>query len=91
MTATLSGNKLTVDGTFDGLKSPATIAQIHQAQRGIRGPVVFDLKVTPNGTSGTISGTVDLTPRSRSRISTRPGSTFSFTARKPPTAISGDG
>src|SRR5690349_11398514 len=50
VTATLSGNKLTLAGSFDGLKSPATIAQIHQAKPGIRGPVVpgFDLKVTPN-------------------------------------------
>ena len=55
-TATLNGNTLTVNGTFDGLKSAATIAQIHEAQRGVRGPVVFDLKVTPNGLGGTISG-----------------------------------
>jgi CHRD domain len=62
-TATLTGATLTVNGTFDGLKSPATIAQIHQAQRGVRGPVVFDLKVTPNGLGGTISGAVTLTPQ----------------------------
>jgi hypothetical protein len=63
-TATLSGNKLTISATFEGLRSPATIAQIHRAPRGIRGPVVFDLKVTPGtpNTSGTISGTIDLTP-----------------------------
>jgi hypothetical protein len=62
-TATLNGTTLTVAGSFDGLKSPATIAQIHQAPRGIRGPVVFDLKVTPNGNGGTISGSVTLTPQ----------------------------
>lgn len=62
-TATLAGNTLTVNGTFDGLKSPATIAQIHQAQPGVRGPVVFDLKVTPNGMGGTISGSLTLTPQ----------------------------
>jgi hypothetical protein len=62
-TATLTGTTLTVNGTFDGLKSPATIAQIHKAQRGVRGPVVFDLKVTPNGMGGTISGSVTLTPQ----------------------------
>jgi hypothetical protein len=60
-TATLSGTTLTVNGTFEGLKSPATIAQIHQAPRGIRGPVVFDLKVTPNGLGGAISGSLKLT------------------------------
>ena len=62
-TATLNGNALTVAGSFDGLKSPATIAQLHQAPRGIRGPVVADLKVTPNGLGGLISGTVTLTPQ----------------------------
>jgi len=62
-TATLNGTTLTVSGMFDGLKSPATIAQIHKAQRGVRGPVVFDLKVTPNGTSGTLSGTITMTPQ----------------------------
>src|SRR5262249_20778942 len=62
-TATLPRNTLTVNGTFDGLKSPATIAQIHQAQPGVRGPVVFDLKVTPNGMGGTISGALTLTPQ----------------------------
>jgi hypothetical protein len=60
--ATLTGAKLTVTGTFDGLRSPATIAQMHKSPvRGVRGPVVFDLTASP-GTSGTIAATVDLTP-----------------------------
>jgi hypothetical protein len=58
-TAVLNGTKLTVTGTFDGLKSPATIVQIHRGQRGVRGPAILDLQTT-KGTSGTISGTVDL-------------------------------
>jgi hypothetical protein len=61
-TATLTGTKLTVTGTFDGLKSPATIVQIHKGQRGVRGPAILDLQAT-KGTSGTISGTVDLNPQ----------------------------
>jgi len=61
-TATLTGTKLTVTGTFEGLKSPATIVQIHKGQRGVRGPVILDLQAT-KGTSGTISGTVDLNPQ----------------------------
>lgn len=61
-TAVLSGTKLTVTGTFDGLRSPATIAQVHKSPtRGVRGPVVFDL-VPSAGTSGTITASVDLTP-----------------------------
>jgi len=62
VSAVLSGAKLTVTGTFEGLRSSATIAQMHKSPaRGLRGPVVFDLTVT-SGTSGTIGGTVDLTP-----------------------------
>jgi hypothetical protein len=62
VTAVLTGNKLAVNGTFEGLKSPATTAKLHMAQRGVRGPAVLDLRVTP-GASGTVSGTVDLTPQ----------------------------
>ena len=62
VTAVLNGAKLTVTGTFDGLKSPATVARLHKAQRGVRGPAVLDLQVT-SATSGTISGTLDLTPQ----------------------------
>jgi hypothetical protein len=62
VTAVLTGNKLTISGTFDGLKSPATIAQVHKGPvAGVRGPVVFELTVS-KGTNGTISGSVDLTP-----------------------------
>src|SRR6266571_907476 len=44
--AVLTGARLTITGTFDGLKSPATIAQLHKSPvRGVRGPVVFDLAV----------------------------------------------
>src|SRR4030081_339724 len=47
VTAVLTGAKLSITGTFDGLKSPATIAQLHKSPiRGVRGPVVFDLAVT---------------------------------------------
>jgi CHRD domain len=62
VTAVLNANKLTFNGTFQGLASPATIAQLRKgAMAGIRGPVLFDLTVT-QGTSGTIGGTVELTP-----------------------------
>src|SRR5262249_47053266 len=62
VTATLAGTRLTVNGTFEGLKSPATVAQLHKSPvAGVRGPVVFDLTTTKQ-TSGTISGTIDLTP-----------------------------
>lgn len=60
-TAALTGNKLSISGSFADLKSPATIARVHVAPKGMRGPAVFDLQVT-SGTSGTITGTLELTP-----------------------------
>ena len=59
-TAVLTGTSLVVSGTFEGLQTPATIAQIHHGLKGIRGPVVSDLTVT-KAVSGMISGKVTLT------------------------------
>ena len=40
-TAVLSGSKLTVNGSFEGLKSAATSAQLHNGiATGVRGPVI---------------------------------------------------
>jgi hypothetical protein len=62
VSAVLTGTKLAITGTYDGLKSPATIVQIHKSPvRGVRGPVVGDLTAS-GGTTGTISGTLDLQP-----------------------------
>jgi hypothetical protein len=62
VTATRRGPTLSVTGSFAGLKSPATVARLHVAAKGIRGPAVFDLTVS-GGTSGTVSGTFELTPQ----------------------------
>jgi hypothetical protein len=60
--ATLTGTKLGVNGTFEGLLGPATTAQIHRGSAtGVRGPVILDLTISP-ATSGSVSGTFDLTP-----------------------------
>ena len=60
--ATLTGTKFTVNGTFEGLKSNATMAHIHQGTApGVRGPKLLDLTVTKS-LSGTLSGSFDLTP-----------------------------
>lgn len=63
LTATLSGKQLTIQGTFEGLRSPATTAQIHRAPKGIPGAAVpnTDLTVT-KAAKGDISGTLELTP-----------------------------
>jgi hypothetical protein len=63
LTATLSGRQLTIQGTFAGLRSPATTAQIHRGQKGIPGPAIseLDLSVT-KAERGSISGSFELTP-----------------------------
>jgi CHRD domain len=60
--AVLTGNKLAITGSFEGLRSPAIRASIHiGAQEGIRGPAVHELTVTKDK-AGSVSGTVELTP-----------------------------
>src|SRR5262249_27482138 len=52
-TASLSGNKLTVAGTFEGMPSAATTAKIYRGlATGVRGSPFLDLTVTkaPKGT-----------------------------------------
>ncbi|HWF12962.1 MAG TPA: CHRD domain-containing protein [Candidatus Acidoferrales bacterium] len=61
LTATLNGKKLTIQGTFERLRSPATTVQIHRSPKGIPGPAILDLKVT-KAEKGTVTGTVDLSP-----------------------------
>ena len=61
ITAVLTGRNLSLKGTFEGLQTAATLAQIHLGPKGIRGPVMFDLTIT-KATSGSISGTLTLTP-----------------------------
>jgi hypothetical protein len=65
VSAVLTGTKLAITGTYEGLRGPATIAQVHKGPaKGMRGPVVFDLAVVKgtDPTAGTISGAIDLTP-----------------------------
>jgi hypothetical protein len=57
---TLTGSTLTISGTFAGMRSPATIAQVHMGARGVRGPVEFDL-VVDKQPSGSVNGTIKLT------------------------------
>jgi CHRD domain-containing protein len=60
VTAVLEGTTLTLTGKFDGMNSPATVAHLHRARKGLRGPSLFDLTVT-KATSGTLEGTLKLT------------------------------
>ena len=60
--AVLEGRTLTVNGTFEGLSSPATAARLHRAPPARRGPAVFDLDVTA-AASGRVDGEVELDDR----------------------------
>ena len=63
LAAALSGKQLTIEGTFEGLRSPATSAQIHRGPKGIPGPAIpgLDLSVTKEE-KGAISDSLMLTP-----------------------------
>jgi hypothetical protein len=59
--AVLDGKgKLAINGTFEGLAAPATVAHFHHGVDGQRGPSVATLTVT-KGTSGVLKGDVMLT------------------------------
>jgi CHRD domain-containing protein len=60
-TAILTGSKLTISGTFEGLGGPATVANLHRGPLGIRGPAVLSLTVT-KATQGTVAGSFELKP-----------------------------
>lgn len=61
-TAVLAGNRLTINGTFEGLAAPATAARVHLGvAKGARGKAIADLTIS-KAASGTISGAVTLTP-----------------------------
>ena len=62
-TATLVGSKLSIMGSFEGLRSPAMAAKIHQGPvMGVRGPAILDLTVA-HAASGAVSASLDLTPQ----------------------------
>ena len=59
-TATLSGSRLAITGSFTGLPAAATAAKLHLGvAMGARGPAIADLRVT-SGASGTLTGDVRL-------------------------------
>ncbi len=64
ITATLSGSKLSITGSYEGLPAKATAAKLHLGvAKGARGPgggaALGELRLT-GGTSGTLSGDVRL-------------------------------
>ena len=62
VTAILVGSKVTIEGKFDGLRAPATVAHIHKSVvTGVRGPAILELTVS-KATSGVVAGSFDLRP-----------------------------
>jgi hypothetical protein len=62
---TLAGNTLTIDGTFAGLATPATRAELRQGPAvALRGPTLHTLTVT-RATSGSVSGSLTLDATAR--------------------------
>jgi hypothetical protein len=62
VSAVLGGGKLTVIGTFEGMRSAATAAHLYQSKMtGVRGVVIHELSVSKD-LGGNVSGAVDLTP-----------------------------
>ena len=63
VTATLQGESVTLQGSFNGLQAVPTGAHLHMGSLpGVRGPVIADLTVSQD-TTGTVSGTVQLNPQ----------------------------
>ena len=59
--AKLEGRRLSLSGSFAGMRGPATVARLHEGPAlGVRGPAISDLKVTP-AAKGELSGEVELT------------------------------
>jgi CHRD domain len=59
--ATLTGTRLAVDGTYRGLKSAATSVRVFEsAKPGLRGPLVGEF-ASGGGTMGTFTSTLTLT------------------------------
>src|SRR5258708_28549599 len=60
LTAKLSGNMLSLDGTYAGLLGVPTAARLLLGPApGVRGPKIADLTISP-AVSGTISGNIKL-------------------------------
>jgi hypothetical protein len=61
VTASVKGSTLTLNGTFSGLKTAATVARVHRSPKtGMRGAPIGELTAS-KATSGTISGSIELT------------------------------
>ena len=61
VTATLTGTRLAIEGTFEGLTGVATAANLRRGPKGIPGPIAAGIEF-PKSSSGKLSQTIELTP-----------------------------
>jgi hypothetical protein len=61
VTATLTGPRLAIEGTFEGLTGAATAANLRRGPKGIPGPVIAEIAF-PKASSGKLSEALELTP-----------------------------
>lgn len=66
-TAVLERDRLIIEGTFEGLRSPATVARLHMAPRALRGPAIGELTVSA-ATTGTLKGVIELSGEQREAL-----------------------
>jgi len=60
ISAVVEGHELSITGTFEGLKTPATVAMLHTSPvTGVRGPSILNLTVS-KAISGNVTGTLQL-------------------------------
>ena len=59
ISATLNGNELTIEGTFEGLAKPATQCFLRRGALAIPGPAFVEISIS-RAQQGQISGTVTL-------------------------------
>ena len=60
VTATLVNRTLSISGSFEGLRSAATVARLHCSKvMGVRGPTIVDLQIS-KAMKGTIGGSIEL-------------------------------
>ena len=63
VSVTLSGDRLVIEGTFDGLQRPASGAHLHLGSAiGVRGPAIHELEVT-RATQGVVAASIRLSAR----------------------------
>ncbi|RUT32771.1 CHRD domain-containing protein [Arsenicitalea aurantiaca] len=60
VSATLDGSTLTIEGEFEGLRSPATVLAVHTGPMAQTGPEIAQIEIEGGATDGSFSGEIEL-------------------------------